>query len=319
MNPHLNRLLTAHPALQAWAYAIRGTFPSLKPWSHLAKVGYRGENILIIAGAGRSGNTVLRRLIFEAADIYIPPESYFLSGMVETILSNSRLCWASQVDLALGALEYQTEFSTFGIDGLRKFALSAKNWPETDRQLGYLVVELYRWIAHQKNISAQWVGDKTPLNTLRLGLIHRLFPSGCYVYIERDPFDVVASYVNAGLYADYLQAADRWLQSKRAWKSFRCKVDDSKAYEVRYEHLVASPSEETARLMRKLGIPAREACLNVNSVLGDVGLLSHHRRVLDHVTTSRIGASRVSLPQTARKALAELLNAEAVASGYPPL
>jgi hypothetical protein len=38
---------------------------------------------LFIAGAGRSGNTLLRRMMMERLSIYMPPETYVLSRLAD--------------------------------------------------------------------------------------------------------------------------------------------------------------------------------------------------------------------------------------------
>ncbi len=274
---------------------------------------------MIIVGAGRSGNTLLRRLLMERTEIYIPPETYAIGGIVANILKSPRLPWTVQIDLALGALEYQPEFTTFGVGTLRDFALDAKAWPSERQRLGDLLYELYRWLGNHQGVPAQWIGEKTPLNTLQLGLIRAVFPFGNFLYIQRDPFDVVASYVNAGIYTDYAEAADRWLLSNRAWRAFKTRLPRSSVCELTYEEVAQSPDSELNRVIERFGIPKRQQLLETENLLGDVHQKNHHRLVSAAVTTSRVGASRRTLPARARRTLAMKLNRAAIEAGYAPL
>lgn len=319
MKRKIHELLAMHPALQPIFYSIQGAIPPLAGKVAPRTIAYPSSNMLIVAGAGRSGNTLLRRLLVERAEIYIPPETYVLGSIVATLLKNKRLCWEEQVNLSLGAFEYHPEFVTFGLDSLKDFAGSAKHWPPSRQQVGTLIYELYVWLAYQKGIRATWVGDKTPMNTLQLGLIDKLFPMGRYIYMERDPFDVVSSYVRAGIYNNYVEAADRWLLSRKAWKSFRSRIEADKCCEIKFEDLVRLPHQVITQVLRKFDIPERESPLDVTRLLGDVGLRKHHEQVFGGITTISIGVARKTLPPQARIDLAKRLNAEATAAGYAPL
>ncbi len=319
MKAAFHRFLTIHPTLQPLLYSFLGAVPSRRGKSSPSSIGFPGSNVLIVAGAGRSGNTLLRRLLIERAEIYIPPETYVLGGIVSTLLKNNRLCWDSQVNLALGSLEYHPEFTTFGVDSLRDFALSAKQWPLARRQVGTLVYELYGWFAARLQIRASWIGDKTPLNTMHLGLIDGLFPFGRYVYMERDPFDVVASYVKIGACGNYHEAAERWILSRKAWSSFRWSAQSDRAVKVRYEDLIRFPDQTISSILDRFGIPERTCPLDATLVLGDVGSRQHHDQVLGRITTNAVGVGRANLPPEVRSTLGRKLNKAAVAAGYSPL
>jgi protein-tyrosine sulfotransferase len=319
MHPRVSKFLTTHPELQATANSVYGMLPSLRAWTARKRIAYCGKSAVIIVGAGRSGNTLLRRLLMERTEIYFPPETYAIGGIAANILRNPRLPWTVQVDLALGALEYQSEFTTFGVATLRDFALAAKQWPPRRQRLGDLLYELYLWLGNRHGVYAQWIGEKTPLNTLQLGLIRAVFPLANFLYIQRDPFDVVASYVNSGIYTDYEEAADRWLLSMKAWRACKIRLPQSAVCELTYEEVAANPEGELNRVIERFGMPRRQRFLDTKHLLGDVDQRSHHRLVPETVTTSRIGSSRSTLPQRVRLALAIKLNRAATMAGYAPL
>ncbi len=314
-----DNFLTVRPALQAIAYSVGGWTAQLKRGDTPGSLSHPEGKVLFILGAGRSGNTLLRRLLIERSQIFIPPETYALTGIAATLLRNKHMNWSAQVDLALGALEFQPEFVTFGVASFSDFAIAAKQWDFRRRRAGTLVVELYRWLAVQRAVQTEWVGDKTPMNTLRLGLIDLLFPVARYVFIQRDPYDVVMSYIKSGIYSDPMKAADRWILSKRAWVAFRRGASATAALEVRYEDLVRCPDQVVARIMSAFGIPAREQWLDAARLLGDVTLREHHHRVLGDVSAASIGQGRTDLPANLRRLLARKLNSEAIDSGYMPI
>jgi len=319
MKRTIDHFLATQPRMQVWASALQGWIPRLSARDAPRDFGYEGSDFVLVVGAGRSGNTLFRRLLMEGGAIYIPPETYVLAGIASNVLRNPRLCWSSQVDLVLGSITYQPEFHTFGVESLTEIAAIAKHWPYQRRRAGNLLVETYRWLAEKNGIPAAWVGDKTPLNTLRLGLIDKLFPASSYVFMLRNPFDVVMSYVKSRIYSDYLEAADRWLVSYRAWRAFRSHLPTSRFCEIRFENLLKSPSAEVDRVMRQFGIPQRRSRLTLAERLGDVSVHVHHKRVLGEIQAANASPTGSSVPIQLRKLLAIKLNDAAVEAGYEPL
>jgi len=190
-------------------------------------------------------------------------------------------------------MENHPEFETFGVSSFDDFKSKAKGMPDRERNFESLVRNLYHWLGSVNGADSRWVGDKTPLNTLNLGTIGRAFPNAKFIYIERDPVDVVQSYLNSGIYENSKDAALRWKTSSKGWARFKKSKASSDLIEVRYEDLVASPGEIVEAIGTQFSIPEREQKQAFeSSVLGDVGLRSHHANVNKSPTTSSIGKGR---------------------------
>lgn len=307
------------PTIHYYYFLIRGVVRQFVMMLMPVNLSCNEGNFVFIVGSGRSGNTLLRRLLMEKANIYIPPETYVLGAEVVSLLNNKALSWNEKVDLLLGKLEYHPEFITFEVASFSKFAIAAKKWPKEKQVAGKLFVELYKWLASEKCVSSAWIGDKTPLNTLNLGLISRLLPEAKFIYIERDGADVVHSYVKAGIYRDYHSAAHRWLKSKRAWGFFRKSLKNSSFIEVSYEVLVSNPDDVIDDIITQFGMPRREIKLELSDLLGDVKMHKHHNSVSKNTSRSSIGKGRASLSTNDKKTIARILNKELVLSGYNEL
>lgn len=255
-----------------------------------------GENsgsFLFIVGCGRSGNTLLRRLLMERFDLYIPPETYVLPRQIEQYAFNSTLRWPEKVDVILAILENHPEFETFGVSSFDDFRLKAKGMPDNERTFENLISTLYHWLGLINGVDSRWAGDKTPLNTLNLGIIRKAFPSAKFIYLERDPVDVVQSYLNSGIYQNSKDAALRWKISLKAWTRFRKSKASSDLIELRYEEFVAAPDQFVDAIGRQFSIPEREQKQAFESLaLGDVGLRAHHANVNKPPMTSSIGKGR---------------------------
>ncbi|MCK0743690.1 sulfotransferase family protein [Chromohalobacter nigrandesensis] len=299
------------PRLQPYLYRANHAFKALRNGSCFSKDGENTSEFLFVVGCGRSGNTLLRRLLVEKFDIYIPPETYVLPRQINQYCVSDFLRWPDKVDSILSMLENHPEFETFGVDSLSDFKVLAKKWRSDQQSFVNLIEGLYRWIGEQNSVTGQWVGDKTPLNTLSLGVIHWAFPKAKFIFIERDPVDVVESYLKAGLYQNAEDAAKRWKNSLKYWERFKKLKSDQDSLEFRYEDLVANPSLALERVSEKFAIPERseEKQMAPNS-LGDVGARQHHSNVQNAPSTVSIGKGRKSMAvenlYTIRKVLGKL-------------
>ena len=291
--------LLVSPRMQFYTFKIIGQVRSIGAF--VVNRHFRPKSDLdfvFIVGSGRSGNTLLRKLLMERSSIYIPPESYVIPSAVKGVLAGGGLSWNDEVDLFLARFEYYPEFETFGIDSLRKFAIGAKSWPKNERSIGLLLSRLYFWIASKKGLDVLAVGDKTPLNTMNLGLLDRILPKAKYIYIERDGVDVAVSYVKAGIYENIVDAATRWKDSKCAWRAFRKNLAIERYCEVRYESLVTEPERVLEEIIGCLALPRRNENENVTRVLGDIVMTPHLTKVLSPVNTHSIGAGRKWLSES---------------------
>lgn len=309
-----------YPKLQYHFYLASGLIKQLRKLLAPKNIAYSGEQpFLFIVGSGRSGNTLLRKLLMEQGDIYIPPESYVLAQEVITHLSACALNWNDKVDLTLAKFEYHPEFSTFGIDTLRDFSIHAKSFRVEHQQIGTIIIELYKWIAEKNGYSCYWLGDKTPLNTMHLGLIRKLIPNAVYIYMERDGVDVCHSYIKAGIYNNIAAAAHRWKNSRTAWQSFKKSIPTDSYIEIRYESMVENHEKTIKYILDFLNIPANKNPVNVANTLGDVTMRAHHRNATSPPNMHSIGKGRASINKHERSILKSIIGDALETSGYEPL
>lgn len=295
----IKRIIQSHPYIQPFFIKVRLIVKIVTSgsWGPVVSkdIGASKDsgNFLFIVGCGRSGNTLLRRLLMEKFDLYIPPETYVLPRQIEQYVFNSSLRWPEKVDVILSILENHPEFETFGVNSFAGFKQKAKEIPESERTFENLISAFYLWLGSVHGVDSRWVGDKTPLNTLNLGTIGKAFPNAKFIYLERDPVDVVQSYLDSGIYEKASEAALRWKTSLNAWSRFKKSKASSDVIEVRYEELVTSPDEILEAIGHQLSIPERgQSQAFESSALGDVGLRAHHANVNKSPMTSSIGKGR---------------------------
>ena len=234
-----------------------------------------------IIGSGRSGNTLLRAVLCNHSKISIPPESYVLPNMVRKFKSYNYLPWKELIKIIIGELESHNQFYTWEIDISPVYQRLLKI-DNKDRTLQTIVNEIYTYYSEEKFPGFEIWGDKTPLNTLNLGWINKLYPNAKYIHIIRDGRDVVSSYLKMGRYDTVEEACQRWNNSINLAKKFGSNKGERQYYEIRYENFVTNPKDEINKVCNFLNIEYEKGMTdhrNSIDVLGDVKKLKHHNNL----------------------------------------
>jgi len=271
-----------------------------------------------IIGSGRSGSTLLRRILCAHPAVHIPPETYVLGPAIGLWETTEGQPWTARVGLLLDLFERHPEFDTFGISlsSLRN-RLVGEGSPPANR-LRDVLTAFYLDHARQSGKRPHAFGDKTPLNTFHLDALHRTFDDARYIHIVRDGVDAAASYVAAGIYGDLSAAAQRWTRSVSLARDFH-ERNVAPCIEVRYEELVSTPEPVTRQVCAFLGvtfIPGMLASEHIATTLGDVPLRRHHARVLEPITAGRVGAARRTLSASEKALIGFHSNAALARFGY---
>lgn len=271
---------------------------------------------IFIIGSGRSGNTLLRAMLMHGGEVAIPPESYVLPRMFRDHTRFGWMPWSDYTNVLLGRALQHPGMAEWDLD---RDALVARATaiPEEERSLSSLVGVLYaEWAAHHAPGVGRW-GDKTPLNTLWLPRIERMFPDARYVHILRDGRDVALSYVKAGLYGDLEDAAGRWRQSVRAARRHGARVGPGRFHEVRYEDLVAEPVATLGPLCSFLGLSYKDTMLDFWKSARGLGdsRLAHHDNLKNPLSTDSIGRFR-GLDKAEQQKVHAVIGPDLEAFGY---
>lgn len=282
---------------------------------------HRSEGLrpVFILGAGRSGNTLLRRILTAGGEIHIPPETYVLGTVVSLFRRAQHLGWGQQVRLALAQFEFHPEFEDFGIH-LGDLVGELSSVPPNRRSLAVLLDGVYRFHARALRTEAPRWGDKTPLNVYSIDRIRAVFPDAQFVHLVRDGVDVVASYLRAGLSGSVQQAAERWQSSLAAAEAFQRRHPE-RWIEVRYEALVKDPANETRRVADFVGLsfsPSMVDELSHIDRLGDVSIRPYHGEVHKPVHLNSVGAGRRESTAEDLQTMQKLIGPTLRRWGYPP-
>lgn len=272
-----------------------------------------------IVGSGRSGTTLLRRVLQANPQLHIAPENHSLGSVIELFSRNSSLAWPRVVRLVLSSFEDSRYFAeTFNIS-LRPLATRLVDAPIDDRNLAFILDSLYRYHGQQTGQTFQRWGDKTPLNSFYLDQILTVFPDSRFVHMLRDGVDVAYSFVEAGLYSDIVTAAKQWQSSVRAVRNFS-RRHPSICFYVRYEQLVTTPDVVIPSVCNFLDIEYDKSMIeNLSHIEGmnDLKKYKHFSNVLRPITANSIGKGRSAISKDERNQLDLLIGSDLDKYGYP--
>jgi len=312
-----------HLASQEWVNAIYDYCFMIKvanPFNRFPLTsGIEHDRCFFIIGSGRSGNTLVRRVLTSSERIHIPPETYVLGTAIKTFMRLSWLSWPDVCMAVFAHFVFHPEFETFMAPDISVFMNQVLNLPKDKRTLANALSIFYRWHAwvEGKTEIFAW-GDKTPLNVFSLWSINKVFPNAKYIFMTRDPFDVVNSYINTGLYKSYEKAAIRWVSANKACLSFEKKASN-RVLRMSYENFCRQPQEQTKKICNFLGIRFEGKMLDPNTTehrLGDVGIREHHARVLRAIDLESIGKGKTEIKPRHMELVNRLCSPVAARLGY---
>ncbi len=286
--------------------------PNRKKTSNLSCIPF------FIIGSGRSGNTLLRRILCQHGKIAIPPESYVLGSVIKKFQYINFLPWQEIVKIVLGEFQSHEEFYTWEIS-LDKVYKKLFNIEDDERCLAKIIDEIYRHYSKVKFPEAELWGDKTPINTLNLGWINKLYKDAKVINMVRDGRDVVSSYLKMGRYKTVEEACLRWDKSIEMVDKFGNYKPEEEYIDIKYENLVSSPQKEVKKICEFLSIEYEvemiKSCQEVEK-LGDVTDKDHHRNVLGKINTDSIGKWEKNLSEKQKEKTNKLLENNLKKLGY---
>jgi protein-tyrosine sulfotransferase len=298
-------------------YYLIQRMKKLMPFGGYPLRGDRSYNPFFIIGSGRSGNTLLRRILCAHQDISIPPETYILGETIDLFRNYNQMPWRDLVYFTLSQFQFHQEFKTFDIN-LSPLAHRLLYALPHEKSLAFILDSFYRYYAELKVGGCKRWGDKTPLNTYFLNKIFSVFPEGQFIHILRDGVDVVYSYIQIGRYQDIASAAQRWMESVSAAQEFGRKHPDL-FLEIRYEQLVSSPDKTIRRVCEFLGLSFGCHMLSsqeTTNLMGDVTVYEHHRNVMEPISISSVGKGRKSFPAKDLEKIKSLIGDQLIKLGY---
>ena len=239
------------------------------------------SKFFFIVSCGRSGTTLLRKLLMNSGTIHIPPESGdFLFQVSLLVMRMKQRPWDEVVKATIDLIRKSQDLTYWNLDlsGLANHLLKNKQDQQT---LQHLIIGIYQYHQQVHNPASTLIGDKTPFLVLRLDWIKVLFPQAKIIHLVRDSRAVGSSrkkYLNETLQ----YAVKRWCWSVKEVNKHKNSLN---ILEVKYEDLVEQPEKILKSIANHLGVIYTSEFFKEKSLsLGD-DVKPHHFRLNTPITT----------------------------------
>lgn len=244
-----------------------------------------------ILGSGRNGSTLLASILNGHRDIVIPPEQFLLPYIILRkylfYFFNSQ-AWLNNVKKLF---RNKSKTTNWNID-LNNITLSQGSIAQVFNQI----------FLHYKNTinkDAKYWGDKSPLNTNFIKYIYPEFKNAKYIFLIRDPRDVMLSYKKmlAGKKSNYqAYALMKWEDSIRTLDYLQKRTD---VLQIRYEDLVNKKDKELRKIQVFLNIDILANLSDLKEGIESMGVteMSHHQNLRKPISNISVGRWKNELPK----------------------
>ena len=279
---------------------------------------------VFILGSGRSGTTVTATLLNRLPGVHLAKETGYIGlslPMLRRIDDPDIL--TQLVDTVNSWLNKERWEHLASADGFHSFC----------SRYGLSGASAFMHYIWQLDASVPWhelefIGDNTPLYVMAIPAIQELLPNARFIHMVRDPRDVVCSICKMRFGADDLVAAAmEWHLYLGCWLMAERVVAPERRMECRYEDLCTHSEQAFALLAAFLNrtsaqasaaLAAHAAAAGSDPGFRNVSGLTHHTRISEPLTPSRIGRYRTELSVDQITAIEPILQYGMLAYGYPP-
>lgn len=271
-----------------------------------------------IIGSGRSGTTLLRRLLLDDPAICIPAEhpgirlAYRRFAQARWILN-----WPRVVEMTLATLEYHRAFDDWQVCNLSTLSRRLARVAPDQRSFGHIIDSVFRTECGIES-SGLW-GDKTPAFSDDAMMLPSVFPDARFVHLVRDGVDVMESLVRAGLAHSRNEAVSRWVRRVTNAESMIERCKPGHGIRVKYEDLVQRPADIVNTIRALVSLPTTSSSQSSTAGLNrisDVRSRPHHQRVFEPPNDASIGRGRSMMPPSERHAIGMIANPTLTTMGY---
>ncbi len=285
----------------------------------MAEAAAHSRKLLFLLGRGRSGTTLLSRLLDQHSGICFPPEGFLVRNLYPKY---ARLePDAGHVDMFLEDLFSERRIGSWGLPEnlLRDRLMSHKG----NLYFQEILETIYCILCEQQKKpfeQVHWLGDKNPHYALFPGWFCKHFPQARFVYLHRDYRDNVNSYKQVPFDSSSTGVlAARWALYNRRLMATE-EAYPERFFRLSYEGLVRHTHRTLSELLRWLdlddldSLPATQG--KVDGFFGEGN--PWHERINQPVDTKRMEAWREELDESEIRVIEAICKGTGQKLGYQP-
>jgi protein-tyrosine sulfotransferase len=235
---------------------------------------------VFIVGCPRSGTTLLRLMLTEHPDVFISSEGAYIAVLRQRVPSQAPgLPTEHLADLHRMVVPFLEREKFICIPSCRDLVEWTSYYGSDLRSL-ITFYGTFEAIASGRQ-SLSWWGDNAPYHALHVPFFATLFPNSKFVFMIRDPRDVLASVKTSFPDRSIISVIAEWQEVLLAKFLAQQNMGISRVYELRYEDLVEAPERELRRVCGFLDIDMLPQMLHFHQgkPAKAIAELSHHTNV----------------------------------------
>lgn len=302
-----------NPLLNFFYLKIRTQFLK-NPLYHEKKEFVSGP--VFILSAGRSGSTLLRKIVLTSGKANIPPESGSLIPVLAVnYLKYNHLSWEKLVNKLIFAAEKEETWKLWNIN-FKEEDINFLKYSLRDKSLHGIIEFIYQMYGKTHFPQANFWGDKTPQLIFYIDIVLKIFPDAKFIFLVRDGRDVISSFTKNQIFQDIRLLSQRWLYSLKVLKKLQKRVPEENLFQIQYEEMVSRPDPTIKKLCDFLNIEYSKGFIENKKVyLGDSFLL-HHKNTLKEISPENIGKWKSDLNPGQKKEVEKIIGRKLKELGY---
>ncbi|NEP35317.1 sulfotransferase [Moorena sp. SIO3B2] len=219
------------------------------------------SNHLFVSGAPRSGTTLLQLVLSAHPQITVTPETHFIQQLFAKDFTTKQLN-REQKEVAIALMRSDKKLNSWPNFNLDQF-IATVSW-KTDLTISQLLDSLFNFFACQNNSGTDYLGNKKGCYAKKpyTDYTQKVFPDARFIYIVRDPRDIVRSMLDNIYFVKSLEEAATICQS-RGQGIWEMKENfPETVFVVRYENLILTPEKVCSQICAFLDISFDKQMLN---------------------------------------------------------
>ena len=239
---------------------------------------------LFVSGPPRGGTTLLELVLSAHPEITIAPETTrAIARLLSTETYASGPLAARQLTRAVQILEEDPKLNSWPGFCVKEFLATL---PTEGLTLAALLDRLFVDFAERNGGGTRFLGNKKSLYVDGLGpATKRVFPDARFIFVMRDPRDVIRSLLRSHQQDDVWGAALCCYRMHRHAERMRRYYSED-TFVIRYEDLVRRPRETCEEMCRFLGLSYHEQMVRFHELnVGGARLIGLTRSIHPNTTT----------------------------------
>jgi hypothetical protein len=239
---------------------------------------------IFVSGPPRSGTTLLELVLSAHSMITITPETRFIQQLFDRRISPDNKLGKNEIESTIQMMKEDIKLNSWP-----KFSLDVflKQYPMSQEvSVAEILNNLFEYYAKKMSGGTEYLGNKKGLYAGGYGPYTKtIFPNAKFVYIVRDPRDVIRSVLTNFSEQSLKKAAITYInRCHNILKMMKGYPSDTLI--VRYEDLVSDPERVCRRICDFLNVPFDEQMLTFYELnLNGAALISLSKKMHINTTT----------------------------------